>query len=193
MLDDRLTPIHRKALERLEEDGFDEAIDLLRPLVERGDPVACHIALMAASETPDASKKAAWTTEFRSALIEMAGAGDAWAQYELSQRLRFGDMFDQDLQAAEDWLRRAAESGNGEAQHHLAEYMERELFGLVGAEDEIRKWRARALEQRYPEALYDAAVRVLDWDNPGPAIEILSAPELETFMPARDLLGQLRH
>jgi TPR repeat protein len=92
-------------------------------------------------------------------LEKLAEGDNAEAQWELGMNFRFGNLVRQNTEFANYWLERAAENGYGEAQHHLAWYLETGRYGYPLDPDAAQLWYDRAFAQEHPETLYLFAIR----------------------------------
>ena len=126
------------------------ALELMEACAGQGDPVACYLAALWSLDSegvpPDPERSRKW----RQRLVASAESGHSEAQWELSCKYRWGNLFPADLQIANYWLERAAEGGWGEAQHHLAWYLETGQYGYAVDQSAAEAWYRRAFEQGHP-------------------------------------------
>lgn len=128
------------------------------------------------------------------ALVRLAEADNAEAQWELGQSMRFGDVFPLDIPEANYWLQRSAENGWGEAQHHLAWYLETGQYGFAQDQEAAEEWYRRAFDQGHPETLYFFALREFkEGEITEKAITLLTAAAEKGFKQASHLLDEYRH
>lgn len=171
-----------------------EAFDLMEACAGSGDPVACYLAawwsLNGEGIKPDAERSKKWL----GALLELAESDQPEAQWELSSKYRWGNLFPIDEQRANHWLERAAKNGWGEAQHHLAWYLETGQYGYVVDREASETWYRRAFEQEHPETLYTFALREFkDGEITEKAIALLSKAADKGFKQAAHVLREYRH
>jgi len=171
-----------------------EAFELMEACASNGDPVACYLAAWwsfnGEGVHPDAERSKKWLQ----ALVELAESGQPEAQWELSCKYRWGNLFPVDVQAANCWLECAAESGWGEAQHHLAWYLETGQYGYAVDRQAAEGWYRRAFEQGHPETLYTFALREFqDGKITEKAIALLTQAAEKGFQQAAHVLREHRH
>ncbi len=126
------------------------AVQQMRAAAEDDDPHAClnmanwHLYYRASGASEeDRAMAAAWLAR----LEHIAEGGNADAQYEIAKCYREGKMLPRDLDRANLWLQRAAESGVGPAQHELALLLEKGADGLPQDRGASEAWFSRALAQ----------------------------------------------
>lgn len=171
-----------------------EAFELMEACASNGDPVACYLtawwSFQGEGIRPDAERSKKWLQ----ALVELAESGQPEAQWELSCKYRWGSLFPVDIPNANHWLERAAESGWGEAQHHLAWYLESGQYGYAVDRPAAEGWYRRAFEQGHPETLYTFALREFQngkiTEN---AIALLTQAAEKGFQQAAHVLHQYTH
>src|SRR6188474_3303529 len=148
-----------EAMDAHNNDSQELALRLMEECAKLGDPVACYMTALwyrDGNGTPiDLKHSAQWLTR----LEELADQGDPEAQWEVGQHYRFGDLLPLNIERANYWLERAAESGNGDAQYHLACHLETGQYDYPVDPEAAAKWYQRALEQEHPETLYLFAVK----------------------------------
>lgn len=153
------SPEFMAAMDAYDSGNSSLALHLMQKCAESGDPVACYtMALWYGSgegTKPSTEQQDYWLRR----LEALADDGNVEAQWDLSTRLRWGDLVPLDVERANYWLERAAEAGCGSAQHHLAWYYETGQFGYSVDVDAAAKWYSRAFAQNHPETLYLFAVR----------------------------------
>jgi TPR repeat protein len=174
--------------------SFEEAVRLMRECAEAGDPVACFVLSLWHRDgdgTPaDDEESSKWLLRVE----ELAEAGNAEAQWELGQNYRFGNLLPLDIERANYWLERAAESGDANARHHLAWYLEVGEYGFPIDTELAQKWYQRAFAQDNPETLYLYAIRDFeDGKQTVKAIQLLRKAAATGFLPAKDILNQYTH
>ncbi|WP_108513762.1 tetratricopeptide repeat protein [Bradyrhizobium algeriense] len=123
----------RLFLEAMEANNRDDnvtALRLMKAAAEQGDPVACFVAAFWHSGREEGFPANRERCKFWLGKLEdLAEADNGEAQWELGQHLRFGNLFSRSTELANYWLERAAKNGYGEAQHHLAWYLETGQYG----------------------------------------------------------------
>jgi len=136
-----------------------EAVQLMAQCAKDGDPVACYLLAFWFQDGEvvpvDKEQSERWMREME----RLAESGNPEAQWELGQSIRFGNLFQQDIARANHWLERAAENGWGDAQHHLAWFLQAGLYGYPRDLELSEKWYRRAFEREHPETLYFFALR----------------------------------
>jgi TPR repeat protein len=142
-------------------EDYDIAFPLMKQCAEQGHAKACFLlALMflsAKGTPPDQEAYRYWLEKVEI----LAKDGDPSAQWELSCKYRWGNHFPTDIKKANYWLERAAESGNPDAQYHLAHYLRSGEFDWTPAPEQAEQWFQKALDQGHPEALYEQAMKRL--------------------------------
>lgn len=171
-----------------------EALRLMEVCASQGDPVACYLTAFwyrnGEGAPPSMKKCEHWLKE----LVRLAEANNAEAQWELGSKYRWGNLFPVDMQSANHWLERAAESGWGEAQHHLAWYLETGQYGYAVDHEASEMWYRRAFEQGHPETLYTFALREFkDGKITEKAIALLTKAAEKGFKQAVHILDEYRH
>lgn len=171
-----------------------DALRLMEICAAQGEPVACYLAALwyrdGEGAAPDAKKSAHWLKE----LVRLAEGDDAEAQWELSSHYRWGDLLPLDHTEANRWLERAAENGWGDAQHHLAWYLETGQYGYLVDSEASEQWYRRAFEQEHPETLYTFGLREFkDGKITEKAIALLTKAADKGFKQAAHVLREHRH
>ena len=158
-----MTDRSRLFLEAMEANSRDDKVTALRLMEaagEKGDPIACFLAALwhAGREVgfPDDPEQCKF---WLGKLEDLAEGDNAEAQWELGMNLRSGNLVGQNTEVANCWLERAAKNGYGEAQHHLAWYLETGQYGYAIDLDASAQWYSRAFKQEHPETLYLFAIR----------------------------------
>jgi TPR repeat protein len=182
------------AMMAYDDDRETEALKLMEACAARGDPVACYLTAFwyrnGEGTRPNLKKCEEWLNE----LIRLAEADDAEAQWELSSKYRWGNLFTADQASANHWLERAAENGWGEAQHHLAWYFETGQHGYAVDLQVAEEWYRRAFEQGHPETLYTFALREFqDGKITEKAIALLTQAAEKGLQQAAHVLREHRH
>ncbi len=155
-----------EAFNAYNEGRFETALRLMEECASDGDPVACLAAAQwhgAGKEYPLNNKRSEY---WLNKLEELAETGNPEAQWEFGQSYRFGNLLPLDIERANYWLERAANSGNADAQHHLAWYLEAGQYRFPIDVELAKKWYERAFAQDNPETLYLYAIR--DFENGKP-------------------------
>lgn len=136
-----------------------EAVKLMERCAMTGEPVACYFMALWYRDGDGVPVDAAESQRWMSELVRIAKSGNAEAQWELGQFLRFGNVFTCNVVSANYWLEQAANNGCGEAQHHLAWYLEAGQYGYAMNIETAERWYQRAFAQGHPETLYLYALR----------------------------------
>ena len=147
------------ALQASDEGSHEEAARLMEQCAKEGDPVACYFMALWYRDGEGVRASVALSEYWMKEMVRIAESGNAEAQWELGQSLRFGNVFPCDIRRANYWLDRAAENGWGEAQHHLAWYLETGQYTYAQDKEAAERWYQRAFEQDHPETLYTFALR----------------------------------
>jgi TPR repeat protein len=152
--------IFLEAMEAYNRDDNVTALRLMETAAEQDDPVACfHAAFWHAGREEGFPVDPARSKHWLGKLEDLAEGDNAEAQWELGMHIRFGNLQSQNTELANYWLERAAENGYGEAQHHLAWYLETGQYGYPVDLDGAQSWYSRAFEREHPETLYLFAIR----------------------------------
>jgi TPR repeat protein len=130
------------------------ALEMIEACAQEDDPVACYMAALWWRDRNCGDTSLERSAYWLDRLSQLANQGNPEAQWEIGQQYRFGDLVPVDFAAANRWLERAAEGGNGEAQHHLAWYLETGQYGYQIDTAAATDWYRRALEAGNPETLY---------------------------------------
>ena len=114
-----------EAMEAHNRDDNVTALRLMEAAAEQSDPVACFNAAFwhAGREEGfpvDPQRRKFWLGK----LEELAEADNAEAQWELAMHFRFGNLVGQNTEVANSWLELATGNGYGNAQIHMAWYLE---------------------------------------------------------------------
>jgi TPR repeat protein len=147
------------AMNAYDEYRNEEALRLMENCAERGDPVACYLAALWYRNGEGAKVDLKRSNELMGRLELLAQGGDNEAQWELSCKFRWGNLISIDIAQANHWLETAAEGGHGDAQHHLAWYLETGQYGYAQDKQAAERWYQRAFQQEHPETLYTFALR----------------------------------
>lgn len=171
-----------------------EAAQLMEQCAMKGDPVACYFMALWYRDGEGVCASATRSERWMKEMERLAESDDAEAQWELGQSLRFGNVFSCDIQRANYWLERAAENGWGEAQHHLAWYLETGQYGYTVDREASEMWYWRAFKQGHPETLYTFALREFkDGRITEAAIALLTKAAEKGFKQAAHVLREYRH
>jgi TPR repeat protein len=163
---------------------------LMEECAKKGDPVACYMAALWHRDASNLEKSAEWMSKLES----LAEQGNPEAQWELGQQYRFGDLRPLNIELANHWLQRAADSGWGEAQHHMAWYYETGQYEFPVDHAAAETWYRRAFEQQHPETVYLFAIRKFHAGQPTEeAIALLSKAADLGFSEAAEVLKTYRH
>ena len=188
------SPQFSAAMKAYDQDRNEEALQLMEQSAENGDPVACYLVAFWYSNgegTPVNLKRSA---EWLHRLEVLAEGGNSEAQWEIGQHCRFGNLLSLDIERANYWLEIAAENGWGEAQHHLAWYLETGLYGYAQDKQAAEQWYQRAFEQEHPETLYTFALREFkDGKITEKAIDLLRRAAEKGFKQAEHVLREYTH
>jgi len=147
------------AMSAYDEDRNEDALRLMESCAELGDPVACYLAALWYRNGEGAPVDLQRSGEWLRRLEKLADHGNVEAQWEVGQHYRFADLLPLNIERANHWLEAAAENGWGEAQHHLAWYLETGQYGYAQDKQAAEQWYQRALEREHPETLYTFALR----------------------------------
>jgi uncharacterized protein len=174
-----------------DEGRYADAARLMEQCARKGDPVACYFMALWSRDGEGVAASSAQSERWKQEMERIAGSGDAEAQWELGQSLRFGNVFAFDIQRANYWLERAAESGWAEAQHHLAWYLQTGQYGYAIDHQTSEMWYRRAFEQEHPETLYTFALREFaDGKITEKAIALLTRAAAKGFKQAAHVLRE---
>ena len=136
---------------------YAQALLLLHPLAEQGEPVAQYtlgqMYRRGRGFIPSLAEALPW-------LQQAASAKYPPAQIALGQMYEAGEGVPQDLEAAAQWFQKAAESGSAKAQLQLGVHYIRIEAGRDF--DQAATWLKRAAQQNEPEAQYFLARLLLD-------------------------------
>lgn len=177
-----------------EADHEADALRLMEACAARGDPVACYLAALWYRNGEGTPADEAQSIHWQQQLVRLAETGGAEAQWELGQRLRFGDVFSMDVPMANQWLEESAEGGFGPAQHHLAWYLETGQYGYQRDRDAAETWYRRAFEQGHAETLYIFALREFEGGQiTEAAIALLRRAADKGFRQAQHVLREHSH
>ena len=182
------------AMDAYDADNSALALRLMEKCAESGDPVACYTMALwhgnGEGTKPSVEQQAYWLRR----LEALAECGNAEAQWDLSARLRWGDLVPLDLGLANSWLERAANAGYGAAQHHLGWYYETGQFGYPVDALAATEWYQRAFAQGHPETLYLFAVRQFKDGVPtDEAMQLLRKAASMGFQQAGHVLAAHQH
>ena len=182
------------AMRAYDEDRNEEALRLMEQCANSGDPVACYLVAYWYRNGEGATANLKRSAEWLHRLEGLAEGGNGEAQWEIGQHHRFGNLLELNIERANDWLERAAESGWGEAQHHLAWYLETGQYGYVQDKQAAEQWYQRAFQQEHPETLYTFALREFQGGKiTEKAIALLRRAADKGFKQAEDVLREYTH
>jgi TPR repeat protein len=180
-------------------DAYDDgqlvlALRLMEECAMDGDPMACFTTALwyqyGEGVPLDLERSAQWLARHE----ELAEQGNLEAQWDVGQNYRFANLQPLNIELANYWLERAAENGWGEAQHHLAWYLETGQYGYAVDRQAAEVWYRRAFEQGHPETLYTFALREFqDGKITEKAIELLTQAAEKGFQQAAHVLREHRH
>jgi uncharacterized protein len=182
------------AMEAYDADNSTLALHLMEKCAEGGDPLACYTMALwhenGEGTEPDAERRAYWMRR----LQNLAEGGDVEAQWDLSARLRWGDLVPLNIERANCWLERAAAGGHGAAQHHLGWYYETGQYDYPVNADAAETWYRRAFAQEHPETLYVFAIKQFKDGVPtDAAIQLLRKAASKGFKQASHVLAAYEH
>jgi uncharacterized protein len=182
------------AIDAYDSGELDVALRLMETCAEQGDPVACFMAALWHKDGDGVSMDLGRCEYWLERMEKLASQGNAEAQWELGQNYRFGNLFPLDIARANYLLENAAEGGSGEAQHHLAWYLESGQYGYPIDPELAEQWYQRAFNQGHPETLYLFALRAFQNGKPTEiAIELLKRAANKGFKQASDMLSISMH
>lgn len=175
----------RKALEwytKSAQAGYDKAQLNLGFMYERGEGVA-----------KDARQSLHWfreaaiqgNPEALARLTELAGGGDAEAQFLVGSMHATGRGVEKNLEAARKWLAKAAKAGHVKSQYNLAVLLEE-----AGEEDQARQWYKKAAAQGHVKAAYNLGLLHLN-EEPATAARYLGEAADRGHAPAQYQLALL--
>lgn len=177
------------AMEAYEADDEALALKLMEECARGNDPVACFTTALWYQEGVGASRSRERCQHWLDQLQAIATEGNTEAQWELGQHFRYGNLLPLDIDRANNLLELAAQGGCGEAQHHLAWYMETGQYGYLIDPVSAAAWYQRAFEQRHPETLYLYAAKLFCNGQPSEAaIKLLTEAAANGFKPALEIL-----
>jgi TPR repeat protein len=188
------SPQFSAAMSAYDEDRNEEALRLMKQCAKHGDPVACYLVAFWYSNgegTPvDLKRSAEWLHR----LEDLAEDGNSEAQWEIGQRYRFGNLVGLNIERANYWLEIAAENGWGEAQHHLAWYLETAQYGYAQDKQAAEQWYQRAFQKEHPATLYTFALREFQGGKiTEKAIALLRRAADKGFKQAEHVLREYTH
>jgi uncharacterized protein len=126
--------------------------------------------------------------------VQLAELGNAADHWNLGQNYRFGNLVRKDINRANRWLEKAADEGSGDAQHHLAWYLQTGQYDYPVDREASEKWYQRAFEQGHPETLYTFALREFrDGKITERAIALLREAAAKGFKQAEHVLTEYTH
>ena len=170
------------------------ALRLMEECAKLGDPVACYLTALWYHEGVGAPVDLKRSTHWLTRLEKLAEQDDHEAQWEVGQHYRFGDLLPLNIERANYWLERAADGGHGDAQHHLAWYLETGQYNYPVNADAAAGWYRRAYEQEHPETLYMFAVKQFRDGRPTEeAIGLLKKAADKGFKQAAEMLRSYTH
>lgn len=182
------------ALQANDEGRLADGAKLMERCAAKGDPVACYFMALWYRDGEGVAVSMASSERWMKEMHRIAEAGDAEAQWELGQSLRFGNVFPCDIRRANYWLERAAENGWGEAEHHLAWYLETGQYGYPVDREASAMWYLRAFEHENPETLYTFALgEFKDGKITEKALTLLTKAAAKGFTQAAHMLRECGH
>lgn len=182
------------AMSAYDEDRNEDALRLMENCAELGDPVACYLTALWYRNGEGIPTDLQRSGEWLRRLEKLADHGNVEAQWEVGQHYRFGDLLPLNIGRANRWLEAAAENGWGEAQHHLAWYLETGQYGYAEDKQAAEQWYQRAFEQEHPETLYTFALRELKGGRvTEKAIALLKRAAKKGFKQAAQVLRERTH
>lgn len=126
-----------------------------------------------------------------SELLKLAAKENSRAQCSLNWILRFTG--ENHISEANSWLEKAAENGDGDAQFHLAWYIESGIYGYKVDTLKSNWWHEKAFQSGYPEAVYrEARKRLAINSSDVDALMLMKSIAEAGFRPAMDLLGKMQ-
>lgn len=183
-----------QALDAYDNDNTELALHLMEKCAEQGDPAACFLVAAWYHNGEGTAVNIERSAQWLARAERLAGEGNADAQWELGQHYRFGGLLPQDTHRANYWLERSAESGNPEAQHHLAWYFETGQYEYSVNPDAAETWYRRALMQEHPETMYLFACRKFRNGQPTEeALMLLKKAAEKGFKQAAEVLRSFTH
>ncbi len=188
------SPEFSAAMRAYDEDRNEEALRLMEQCANSGDPVACYLVAFWYSNGEGAPANSKRSAEWLHRLEGLAEGGNGEAQWEMGQHYRFGNLLTLNIERANYWLETAAENGWGEAQHHLAWYLETGQYGYAQDKQAAEQWYQRAFEQEHPETLYTFALREFKGGKiTEKAIALLRRAAEKGFKQAEHVLREYTH
>jgi TPR repeat protein len=184
----------REAMDAYNNNQPELALRLMEECAKLGDPVACYLTALWYKSGDGIPVNLKRSAQWLARLEELAEQGNLEAQWEVGQHYRFGDLLPLNIERANYWLERAAERGYGEAQHHLAWYLETGQYDYPVDPDTAAKWYRRAFDQEHPETLYLFAVKQFCDGRPTEeAIRLLKKAADKGFKQAAEVLRSYTH
>jgi TPR repeat protein len=151
----------RRIAELYEKGEYKNALALIRPLAERGDPHGQYLLAVCYDEGKAVKQD---LVEARRWFLRAAEQGHIVAQYSLGIMYRGGQGGPKSDVDAVKWWRKAAEKGYPPAQYNLSV-----MYNLgAGSAKDVPvsiKWLRLAADQTVPEALFDLGLRTLRGDG----------------------------
>jgi TPR repeat protein len=149
----------REAFDAYDCGDVSKAIAKMEACAESGEPKACFTLALWYNHGEGVRRNEALCQYWLAMLEQLAEDGNLEAQWDLGQYHRFGDVIEYDLDQANAWLRRAADGGHPEAQHHLGWFDETGQYGFPTDLRLAEHWYQRALASENPETMYMFAMR----------------------------------
>ncbi len=183
-----------EAMNAYDADKLECALLLMEECAEQGDPVACFTTALWYRNGEGAPINLKRSAYWLARLEKIAEAGNIEAEWELGQHYRFGNLFPLNIERANHWLEQAADGGCGEAQHHLAWFLETGQYGYPVDPSAAAMWYQRAFEQEHPETLYMFAIKQFrDGQPTEAAIKLLKKAAEKGFKQAAYALRDVTH
>lgn len=185
---------YMEAMRAYDDEQLPLALRLMERAAQEGDVAACFTTALWYRDGEGASANLEMSAKYLARYEELAEQGDGDAQWDVGQNYRFGNLLPLNIAKANYWLERAANSGNGEAAHHLAWYYETGQYGYPMDATESAKWYKLAFERGNPETLYLFAIRLFQNGKPTEeAIALLAQAAAKGFTQAEDVLRSQLH
>ena len=183
-----------EAMAAYDSDDESSALRLMEQCAEAGDPVACYTTALWYKNGEGAPADLKRCAHWMQRIEQLAEGDNLFAQWELSCKFRWGDLLPLNIERANYWLERAADSGYGEAQHHLAWYYETGQYDYPVDKEAAESWYQRAFAQEHPETLYLFAIRKFKDGKPTEAaLKLLRKAADRGFKQAEHVLRSVTH
>ncbi len=141
--------LYRRAMNLYSKGDLNSAIDLLNAAAEMGDRDAIYCLAFWHKDGEVVAKDEDAARGYFSKFREIAEGGDAEAQFDLSELIRWGNGFEQDTELANQWLRKAASGGCAAAQVRLSEHLQHGIEGFTKDLPSAMEWAERAARQEH--------------------------------------------